>query len=419
MFPTNIKLPLASSQDQKNFVPAGHIAPEYSGGCGLERGETPVSPPPLVVLSGIDTIVISFQAEIPSAFTDALKESKENLQSSTDSALFVQFGETSLFSFNLQRTGKKFYPYILKTADFTVFLSSRDSKSSIPSMQISVGSMSCNNDLGGLLRSFKMWCKHHKILILIEKVGRVDFFADIALPIEKLSLWNQSKMVTRAEKVAVYYSNRRLSGVQVGSGDVVLRMYDKVREMNDKQALQKIEFFQGLWKEDFDKVQFVENKEDYQNITRVEFQLRRECIKQFCPIDSSFFAVAGKSSEIWQYLTQVWFRQTAKAVDRLNKNQAHSTVSDFWLIVQQAVLWFSKIATRIKKLRTINIKSLIDQAAGIMLTVCAGLGHHHKDFFGILSTSAALVQDRVVESMNATFFKSDFERRVATAKVSF
>lgn len=408
---SNLPQKSPKNQSKKYTLPSLSLPPgcfpETSGSCSAVGGQAPISCPPEIVSSGIDTLLLSLQADIPLDLLEKLKEKKLEVQETIDDCLYLPFGVTTLFAFNLQRTGKKLFPYVLKTGDLTVCLSNRKSDSSIPSMQVSVGSIGCNNDLKSLLSSFAMWCKHYKIDIKSEKVSRIDIYADIAVPLVEQGLWNQARMVTRAEKVALYYSNRKMTGLQVGTGDIVLRCYDKIQEMTDKQALHKEEFFQKKWG-------------GVANVTRVEFQLRREAVKSLCPSENNLFAVVQKMPDIWKYLTFDWFRQTAKAVDRLNRNQSRETTSEFWEIVQSVFnAPEKKGCVRDKKQKTINIKSLVDQATGILLTVCAALGHAHHDIFGIIATSADLVSDKMTAIMAEATFQADFHRRVVAAKISF
>lgn len=350
---------------------------------------------------------LSVAADIPDGVIEMLKEKKAEVQERTDAHQYIEFGQTNLFAFNLQRTGTRFYPYVLKCGDFTVCLSSRKAEASIPSMQIVVGSLSCNNDLPALLAQFRRWCRHFGIKIVADKVSRIDIYADTLANIEELRLINLARYVTRAEKCSLYFSNRRLSGVQVGAGDIVFRAYNKIQEMVDKQAGHKMEFFQAIWG-------------NVEHVTRCEFQLRREAIKSICPGVSNLQAVVAKLPNIWRYLTENWFRQTAKAVDRLNKHQSRETTSEWWQVVQSAFdAPIHQAATRNKKQKNINVKALIDQAAGIMLTVCAAVEHAHDDLFGILATAAQAVQDKIAEKYDLPGFEIDFYSRTALAKVTF
>lgn len=388
-------IPLScSSFHRKNAAPA-------------PGGLAPVSRPPEIVSCGIDTVYLSVAADIPESLLEKLKDKKVEIQAKTDKHQNVQFGATDLFSFNLQRVGAKNYPYVLKCGDFTVCLSSRKAESTIPSMQVVVGSMSCNNDLPSLLKSFRLWASYYKIKIVSDKVSRVDLYADTTINIESLKLFSQARMVTRAKKINLYYSNRRLSGLQVGSGDIVFRAYNKIQEMADKCAGHKADFFQKIWG-------------NVEHVTRCEFQLRREGIKSIMPGVSNLYSVVKALPSIWRYLTESWFRQTAKAVDRLNRNQSRETVSDWWALVQTAFdAPLHPAFSRTKKLKTINVQALIDQAAGIMTTVCAAAGHASDDLFGMLATAAQAVQDKIAEKFTEPGFAHGFSGRVAHARITF
>ena len=371
-------------------------------------GQAQISCPLVIANYGIDTLSLVLDADIPPELIENLSVKKLEVQSGTDDCLFLPFGVTTLFSFNLQRTGRKYYPYVLQTGDFSVSISARKCGASIPVMTVTVGSISCNNDLTSLLKSFRLWCAYYKIRIKSEKVSRVDLFGDFTAPINELNVADQEYQITRAEKMALYFSSRRLSGIQIGCGDIVLRMYDKIREMTDKQALHKAEFFQAIWGNQL-------------HITRVEFQLRRESIKQFLPDNSDYYALLHKAPEIWKYLTSEWFRLTFSPVDRANNHQSRSDVSEFWLVVQSAFEVFepTPTATRNKKQPTINIEGLIDQAAGILLTVCAASGVIYSDIFGIMTTAATTVQAKLTTLIDQAGFKADFESRFARAFVTF
>jgi len=395
------------SVKEKTFLPASGSGRGAAGAGAQSGGQAPISCPLALVNAAVDTLSLTIKGEISERLLASLKEKKASLQETTSDCQYVEFGETTIFSWNLQRTGVKLYPYVLKTGDVSFYLSSRKSNSSLPSLQLNIGSLSCQDNLPELLSSFHRWCKYHQIIIKEEMVSRIDLCADIASPISDHQLWNQAKMITRAEKTAIYYSNRKLSGVQVGAGDIVLRMYDKILELSDKQATHKTEFFQKIWG-------------GVSCLTRVEFQLRRPAVKSLCPGVTDFKTVAGKIPNIWKYLTHKWFRQSAKSVDRLNRNQGRSTTSKFWLVVQSAFDSFTfPPAARNKKKKHININALIEQAAGVMLTVCAAVGHVEDDVFGIMATISETLQSRVFDLMNLPGFAHDFNARAAYALVTF
>lgn len=382
---------------------AGSVPPADASG-----GQALISCPLPIALQGIDTLHLTLQLDIPAELIARMKRRKEEIQATSDDCAFLPFGETTLFSWNLQRTGTRHWPYVLKCGDVTLSLSSRASTAAIPSAQLQIGSISCNNGLDALLTSFNMWMHHHGIVYKGEKVSRIDLFVDTTLALVDQSMSNQELHITRAEKFAAYFANRKLSGVQVGSGSILFRCYDKLMEMKDKQATHKEMFFAEKW------------GGRPESVTRAEFQLRREAIKSFCPGESDYQSLKKMIPSIWKYLTTEWFRQAAKAVDRRNRHQDKAAISAFWSIIQQAHQAPPQdAATRNKKQKTINVKSLVDQAAGLMLTVCAAIGHAHDDFFGILASARSTIQDRLSTIMVDAGFEHDFNSRAALAKVTF
>lgn len=278
-----------------------------------DRGEpnrvTPISSRFQVANFGFDTVVLCFSASIPTQLLRDLAEHKKKCQASNDLETPFNFGQTDIFSFNLSRVGSKLYPYVLSCGDVRLCLSSRGIESSIPSMSISIGSLSCQSDVFDTLRRFKLWFKHHGIIWKNEKVSRLDICTDICCSIKDINIIDSSRYITRAEKHAVQFSAREVTGVQIGRGDIVLRIYDKIQEMIDKGAEAKQHFFGQKWA-----------YSPFVDVTRVEFQLRRKAIKEFFPRKSDFKTVAKFHERLWNYLVD-WFRLTEKPVDRENKHQ--------------------------------------------------------------------------------------------------
>lgn len=370
-------------------------------------GQAHISCPLELANTGIDTLYLSLGIEIPEEFIAFLKEKKSELQETTSNIDHVKIGETNLFSWNLQRRGAKFYPYVLRTGDITLSLSGRKADSTIPTAQLQIGSISCQQGLDDTLRQLERWMFHHKLLVQTEKVSRIDLCADIVCDIKGLDLLNRAKLITQASKFSAYWDGLDLTGVQIGRGNIVARIYDKIAEMAERQAGHKEAFYQEIWG-------------GVSTITRVEFQLRREALKQFFLENSCFQVVKGKLSEMWRYLTDSWLRQAAGDVDRENRHQDRSELSPFWVAVQTAYGSDDKDPLpRNRGQKHINVPALINQAAGIMLTVCSAGGCSHDDFFGILAASARDIQNRLVELFDESTFERSFYSRSTNAIVTF
>jgi len=363
-----------------------------------------ISCAPLLV-SGLDTIVLSLSLKIPESLLVELKEAKEKIQLGQDMAGLWHPGQTELFSWELSRTGLKLFPYVLRQGDITLCLSSRAADSAIPNGQLSIGSLSSNNNPADLLAMIKKWCLLYGISFVKETVSRVDLYADFEVPIQKQHLSSQSRIVTRACKIANYFSNRKLSGVQVGTSAIVLRCYDKLLEMQEKQATTKQEFFTVLW------------GRAPEHVTRVEYQLRREALYDFFRHSCTFAELTAKIPDLWAYLTSDWFRLAARSVDRKNRNQSREPVSPFWFAVQCAFNLFSPVAIRAKRLKVFNLKALVQQAGGIMATIAAGVGMAFEDIAGMLHLMDETI-GRQLESVLSEKGDKDFYRRAALARLT-
>jgi hypothetical protein len=372
---------------------------------------TPISCNPQLSNSSIDTIVINCNCVISTRFKifTELKNLKTVLQSTTNSEVPYETTRSGLFSFNLQRTGVKFFSYVLKCGDIQLCLADRPCDSTMPNLRISIGSLTCNQDLEETVRVLKMWLSHIGISIKTEKVSRLDLCADVLISIKETRAHDEDYCVTRANNHATYRSNRKISGVQIGKGDIVLRIYDKQKEMDEKRNIEKIIFFNGKWGTTFD-----------QPVTRVEFQLRREAIKELMGKgqETTFAAVLFNSKNIWEYLVQNWARFTDSPIDRDNKHQGRPKLSAFWQSIQSA--FGSTIASaRDRMQKHLNIPDLRKQGAGIMMSIAAGLGLDHKDFFGILATIQDIVREDLVEYMGKVNYDWRFNVKRNNALVSF
>ena len=105
--------------------------------------------------------------------------------------------------------------------------------------------------------------------LVTERVSRADVCVDVLLRVEVWGLELLDQFITRAIDVNSYLHRDNLTGFQIGKGDVLARLYDKVVEINHKS---KKFWMYDVW--DIDEL-----AADHQ-IIRVEYQLRREPIKR-------------------------------------------------------------------------------------------------------------------------------------------
>lgn len=213
---------------------------------------------PSLLLRGIDSLYVSFYLDtIGSALDwDDLAYLKERTRTESKSFFEVSLGSET---FALMPYGKKPYTYVLSNKAFEVRLSERLH----PSCHVQFFSeVLWREGLNALEARFRRW--YHSLgLITIrpEVVSRADWAFDYHLPIIDFAMdW----FVSRAAKDALHREHGKMQTFRIGQGEVVIRVYDKIAEIEQKSG--KSWFFQ-LWERNDD-------------VWRVEIQIRGERLKQ-------------------------------------------------------------------------------------------------------------------------------------------
>ncbi|WP_321493964.1 hypothetical protein [uncultured Desulfobacter sp.] len=348
-----------------------------SAGESSEGGQTHITCPHQLskklkkVYSGVDTLHLSLFADFTESFIiDEIEKVRDLCREyDQDKMPFMFFSR----NWNVHRSGRKRYPFHISTGDVHVFLNRYPVTSFMPTCSIEIGSISCHAP--------GPWEIYEKIVkffdsceIVISKyhIKRVDLSADfVGISIEDIDLWDMRKIVSRANKRSVHYSGATYSGVSIGRGNIVARVYNKQLELKERQATAKADLFRRLWDLDL--------TDSDTPVVRVEFQYRREALKTMKIEGQNFIETLDELKNtmngIWAYSSQTWLQHKVDVVDRKNRHHDRADLSPFWLEVQ-AVEFSEKdlqINRKTKVRGFINVKALIDQAAGCLTTACAAL----------------------------------------------
>ncbi len=220
-----------------------------------------------------------------------------------------------------------------------------------------------------------------------ERVSEPHLTVDaIGVDIKDIPVDRQDHWITRAHTFSAHCKHKKLTGVSIGSGDLMLRIYDKVEELQNSKH--KVDTFLDVWGlPDLDEAQVV----------RVEFQLRRSILKEF--------KIAGKAhpintledlnnclSSIWSYLINEWARLSDKPVDRDHNHQQRAKIHDFWQLLNDADFKGSEIAIRSTVNPICDLPSLRLQMAGIGMTIAAALGRASDDIESIIAFSQGALE---------------------------
>jgi len=313
------------------------------------------------------------------------------------------------FDWNLYRTGTKFYTYRLKSGDVSLLFNRRKEDGKIPNCRLEIGSLSCwSPGFYGIYNLVKAFLALHGGDVVKERVSEVHLAADfIGADIKAMDLENRNHWISLARDDGNYdglkiskcepdpdelnfdckHTNRKFSGLNIGSGDIMLRVYDKVIELKRKRATNKQQVFSEIWGV---------SAYDEQPVTRVEYQIRRPRLREFSDLQgnqiNTVFDLANALKSLWRYLTTEWTRHTDGPVNR-NHNQSKAKVSEFWQAVQ-SVVWTGVFGyARTHPVKHRDTEMLRKQARGMLMSVCASMEIAPNDIDKIVHVSKEIIEE--------------------------
>ena len=387
-----------------------------------EKGRTRISCPHVVV-TGLDRLEVTLHLDFSNrSIFEKFAFLKAEVQKGLKKSVPLSFDQSKHFTWNLQRVGTKLYPYVLKSGDVSILLSSRSWDSPIPNCQIEIGSVTCHEGAFSMYYHLLTWLEDYGMRSQKATVSRVDLCADIiGLSYDELGCDEKERWISRGHNFVpfcdshetglfgetemsfrAFYYLWKLTGIHLGSSRLMMRIYDKSKELRRNKTKQA--FFLNHW----------QCSEDTP-VTRVEFHIRREVLKQFKTPINTPTELNQNLDGIWQYLVQDWARQTEKPVDRENKNHKQSKISAFWKYVQSAIFCREmpkEVRERVKSLHK-DIEALKVQARGCILNIAVAAGHDVSDQDGIIATCRDVLAKSLRKFMKEKYtdFVKLFEQR--------
>ncbi|HEY9079477.1 hypothetical protein [Magnetovibrio sp.] len=214
---------------------------------------------PKLLLSGLDSLYVSFYLDTTTCTIDWDELAYQKEKAGRERNKGFEKLELGTEHLALQPYGKKPYRYVLSNKLFEVRLSEGLS----PSCHVQFFSEALwIHGFEALTTRFKAWAESLKLHTLqSETVSRADWAFDYHLPNADFA---PDHLVSRATKKATWEEHNIVQTIQCGTGETVVRIYDKVAEI--EQQSDKA-WFHELWGQ----------KDD---VWRVEFQVRGERLKQ-------------------------------------------------------------------------------------------------------------------------------------------
>ena len=214
---------------------------------------------PRLLLSGLDSLYVSFYLDTATCAIDWDELAYQKEKAGRERNKGFEELELGTERFALQPYGKKPYRYVLSNKAFEVRLSEGLS----PSCHVQFFSEALwGHGFEALTARFNSWAASVKLHTLKpETVSRADWAFDYHLPRIDFA---PDHLVSRATKKATWEEHNVVQTIQCGTGETVVRIYDKVAEI--RQQSDKAWFFE-LW-------------DQKESVWRVEFQVRGERLKQ-------------------------------------------------------------------------------------------------------------------------------------------
>lgn len=388
--------------------------------------------PSFRVTRGLDFLKVSFWMKANLAqgdFFAILDFMKKQVQETKNECIPV-FKENG-FDWNLYRTGARMYPFRLKSGDISLLFNRRKHGDKIPNCRLEIGSLSCWSP--GFYAIYKRvidFLAAYGFEVVKERVSEVHLAADfIGVDIKTTNLDKWEHWIAHARKDGEHntlkvqqdkepdeidfdlnFYCRMFSGINIGKGDLMLRIYDKGTELKCTRATHKQLIFAEIWG--------LKNYTD-KPVTRVEYQLRRPKLREFADSDgkqiNTVADLLNTLKSLWLYLTTEWTRHSQNPVNR-NHNQSKAKASEFWQKVQ-AVVWsgvFGYVRTHPVKHR--DITQLRSMARGCLMSVCASLEIEPDDIDRIVH----LCKDMIEEDLHKYFEdEQEFRQRMITRRNEF
>jgi hypothetical protein len=275
-----------------------------------------------VLANGYDTIVLSFDVIWSNTalfdHLDELKEKAKGTGQAIPGVIELQSNPDWRWCYNVQLNGSKGYEWLLLGREYAMKIGRWVAPKSRPSVMVEI-------------RSETLWHLSPRVAIarvvqLIQsaggkveraKISRMDLCCDVLLRAPRWSLKLLDHLVTRAASVDPHLVQGRFSGVSIGRGAVLARLYDKPLEILSRSNK---DWMFDIWK--------LSDVPDGHKVVRVEFQVRREAGKELSmnAVDDLF----DKGSRLWAYLTRKWL----KVQDDPSVHHTQQHTLPWWKVIQ-------------------------------------------------------------------------------------
>lgn len=353
-----------------------------------------------VVSSGIDSLVVGFsigEYRHLEAF-DWLRHAKEEAQERLFGGKGVGVAWFEV-DFVVSARGAKGYEWVLENGDLRVCVAEKANHGRVyPEVYVTFrANYLWRTGYVKAVNEFRKWLETWAV-VTGDRVSRCDICMDMEMDMPEVDLAKQ--VLTRArDKVAYcelgerYVNGGRVTGYRIGSGAVVARIYDKTLEVAKSQK----EWFRDIW--------LANGWDGKCNVTRVEFQARRDFLKEIS-VDS-FSTLCDRVPDMWRYYTGDWLTIRVQGADSHRHRWA---VADWWREVQSGFTLFGEDSGVLRySVHSYKYERLMIQAKGVLASATAAAILR----FGV-EEGCLKVADRIETWFNSPGFDHAVVERIGT-----
>jgi len=312
------------------------------------------------VFKGIDSLYVSYRGLLKEGLKEYLEEKKELAQSDEENEQAMARMTIEGHNFEVMDKGGMGYQFILVDNWYNIKVSGSKRKVH-PNIYVQIKSefLTCYGPDISIKELRKVVSK---LLEGIEKetISRSDIFVDFITD-EVLEMIENISWVARAKKLAKYWDGSPLTGYSIGLGGIIsARIYDKTVEIKVSHK----DYLKEIWeKEGWDKLQ---------KVWRLEFQLKRTCLKEMSV--NTFSNLMEKVNALWAYCASDWLRLAVKD-DTVNR--ARWKTHPMWKKIQGVRInegKFNSIVREVDKSRVPSDETLFKNGMGYLTSFAAKEG---------------------------------------------
>lgn len=274
-----------------------------------------------ILASGIDSLYLTLNVHWASdEFFNYLAELKEQAKQSDSpvSGKLTAQNQKDEWHFQIRKHGSGGYEWILVGKELTFDIGNWLVPIGRPSVKVKISSEALwRIGVKECLSAIRVLIEGHGASQIVIKPSRVDLCVDLLMPDAEWEAELVKLKVTRAQHAAVYYEGKVTTGLVVGKGKISARNYDKAFEIEKKS---KKYWMYDIWG--------IEKVPEHMRAIRVEFQLRRELLKELGV--KGIQDLFDLHESVWAYCTQKWL----KFRSRPGLHHTQRKTLGFWMIVQ-------------------------------------------------------------------------------------